>query len=83
MVWIGGYMSLNLFLNIEKSLDSKVRKIVDRVYPDIAHVDVASVNRSVQTLGREILVYEGNGAGKKEKLVWGINRMACRRVVIE
>ena len=75
-------MALNRFiLNRDYGLSSTVRKTVESIYPDIAKVDRMSVNHPVSSSGGEVVLYEGSGSGRTERIVWGATRMGSKRVV--
>jgi hypothetical protein len=74
-------MPANRFINRDVGIDKRVRTIVESAYPDVLQVDRASVNRAIASQGTEIQGYEGTGADKKEKIVWGVSRMGGKRVV--
>lgn len=75
-------MGINRFiLNRDVELQDKVRSVVNRVYPDIAHTDRMDINQSLSTQGIVIDPYESAGSDPRLKIVWGTTRMGSKKTV--
>ncbi|MCK9434615.1 MAG: hypothetical protein M0R32_07285 [Candidatus Cloacimonetes bacterium] len=75
-------MGLNRYiLNRDQNIEDRIRKVVDRNYPDIAKVDRADVNQSLSSEGMIIDPYESKGSDPRLKIVWGTTRMGSKKVV--
>lgn len=75
-------MGLNRYiLNRDVELQDKVKKIVDRAYPDVTHPDRMDINRNLSTQGIVINPYESEGLDPKIKIVWGTTRMGSKKIV--
>ena len=75
-------MGINRFIvNRDVDLDGKVRKIVERVFPNITQPDIAKTELPLPGSGVEVNNYEGAGTNQAELIVWGTTRMGSKRVV--